>query len=149
MGHVTRILAGREPLRPLQISLDGDLLLLIQLLISARGEGSTLVSKVKGHADEGLVRRGQVRLSDKIGNDLADEAADHGRRGAGVQIDDARKDLLRYARLGTLLFGICIGFFVAISWAVVNDDGKGGNAPDPMVWCAGARPKKAQSHGSG
>ena len=63
----------------LQILLDGDLLLLIQMLVSARGEGSTAVSYVKGHADDDLVRRGQVRRADKVGNDLADEMAERGR----------------------------------------------------------------------
>ena len=36
-------------------------------------------------------------------------------------------------------------YFIAISRAVVNDDGKGGNAPDPMVWCAGSESKKRKS----
>ena len=27
-------------------------------------------------------------------------------------------------------------------FAVVNDDGKGGTAPDPLVWCAGSKSKK-------
>ena len=47
VGHVNRIIAGKKPLRHFQILLDGDLLLLIQMLISARGESSTIVSKVK------------------------------------------------------------------------------------------------------
>ena len=33
-------------------------------------------------------------------------------------------------------------FFIAISWPVVNHDGNGGTAPDPMVWFAGALPKR-------
>ena len=86
VGHVSRILDGKSPSRPFQILLDGDLLLLIQMLVSARREGSTSISKVKGHADDDLVRRGQVRQADTIGNDLADEAADHGRLGVGAPI---------------------------------------------------------------
>ena len=41
--------------------MDGDLLALVQKLIDARGPATTAVSKVKGHADEGLVRGGRVR----------------------------------------------------------------------------------------
>ena len=33
-------------------------------------------------------------------------------------------------------------FFIAISRAVVNEDGRGGLAPDPMVWSAGGRHKR-------
>ena len=36
-------------------------------------------------------------------------------------------------------------FFIAICRAVVNEDGKGGNAPDPMCWCAGSKPKKRKA----
>ena len=60
VGHVGRIWAGKPPPRPFQLLLDGDLLSLVQMLILARGTDSTAISKVKGHADEGLVRR--VRL---------------------------------------------------------------------------------------
>ena len=33
-------------------------------------------------------------------------------------------------------------FFIAISRAVVNHDGRDGTAPDPLVWSAGALPKR-------
>ena len=33
-------------------------------------------------------------------------------------------------------------FFIAISRAVVNHDGGIGTAPDPLVWSAGALPKR-------
>ena len=33
-------------------------------------------------------------------------------------------------------------FFIATSRAVVNRDGSGGTAPDPLVWSAGALPKR-------
>ena len=51
----------------------------LKMMIWARGAGTTAISKVKGHADEGLVRGGHVREADKFGNDMADEAADLGR----------------------------------------------------------------------
>ena len=41
------------------------------------------VSKVKGHADEAMVRNGQVREADRLGDSAADEAADFGRRRVG------------------------------------------------------------------
>ena len=48
--------------------------------MNVRGRGNTLVSKVKGHADEGMVALGRVREVDRIGNNEADAAADMGRR---------------------------------------------------------------------
>ena len=39
---------------------------------------------------------------------------------------------------GTLSFLTFIVFFIAISRAVVNHDGRGGTAPDPLVLSAGA-----------
>ena len=33
-------------------------------------------------------------------------------------------------------------FFIAIARVIVNDDGKGGTAPDPLVWCSGAKGKR-------
>ena len=74
--HVGRILAGKKPHKPYELLADGDLLLLVQKLVNARGPGATAVSKVKSHADEGLVRGGRVRELDKIGNDMADPAAE-------------------------------------------------------------------------
>ena len=91
VGHVGRILAGKPPLRPFQLLLDGDLLSLVQILILARGADSTTISRVKGHAEEGLVRRGQERMADKIGNDMADEAADIGRWRVGADVNEVQK----------------------------------------------------------
>ena len=34
--------------------MDGDLIALVQKLVDLRGPGTTAISKVKGHADEGL-----------------------------------------------------------------------------------------------
>ena len=33
-------------------------------------------------------------------------------------------------------------FFIAIARVIANDDGKGGTAPDPFVWCSGAKGKR-------
>ena len=40
---------------------DGDLLLLIERMLHLRGLDTVRISKVKGHADDGMVQRGQVR----------------------------------------------------------------------------------------
>ena len=54
--------------------------------------------------------------------------------------------------LGAIFSGVCSRwypvlldlhrFFIAISWAVVDHDGNDGTAPDPLVWSAGALPKR-------
>ena len=49
---------------------------------------------------------------------------------------------LGFVLAGTLLFLTLIVFFIAISRAVVNHDGFGGTAPDPLVWSAGALRKR-------
>ena len=56
VGHVGRILAGKWPDQPYELLVDGDLLVLFLKLVNARRPGTTAISKVKGHADEGLVR---------------------------------------------------------------------------------------------
>ena len=55
---------------------DGDLLLLIERILHLRGLDTVRISKVKGHADEGMVLAGRVHEVDRLGNDAADEAAD-------------------------------------------------------------------------
>ena len=47
------------------------MVILIRKLLSIRGEGTVCISKVKGHADEGLVHSGQVRALDRNGNSRA------------------------------------------------------------------------------
>ena len=32
-------------------------------------------------------------------------------------------------------------FMIAVAWVTVNHDGKGGTAPEPLVWDQGSRPK--------
>ena len=46
--HVSRILEGRVPGKPLELTFDGDLLIIIERMIQVRGVQSTEVSKVKG-----------------------------------------------------------------------------------------------------
>ena len=74
--HVGRILDGRVSSRPRELLLDGDLFLLIKRMLHFRGFNTVRISKVKGHADEAMVRAGAVRDFDRLGNNGADEAAD-------------------------------------------------------------------------
>ena len=121
---------------------DGDLVALVQKLVDVRGPGTTAISKVKGHADEGLVRGGRVRELDKIGNDMADQAADLGRRRVGAVLVNDRKGFSDACKRWYPIILDLHRFFIAISRAVVNEDGRGGLAPDPMVWSAGGRQKR-------
>ena len=73
--HVSRIIDGGCTGKPFPLVNDGDLLFKIQQFVRWRGPGTSAVSKVKGHADEGLVALGRVREVDRIGNNEADAAA--------------------------------------------------------------------------
>ena len=64
------------------------------LLIVASGLDTVKVSKVRGHADDGMVLDGRVRDLDRLGNNAADEAADFGRRRVPVHVIDARRNLV-------------------------------------------------------
>ena len=75
-----RLLSGCRGPIPFELLDDGDLLLLIDCMLQQRGLDTVCISKVKGHADDGMVQHGEVRREDKLGNDAADEAADFGRR---------------------------------------------------------------------
>ena len=56
-----RLLDGLSTIRPFELIDDGDLIILIRKLLSIRGGDTVCISKVKGNADENLVRNGQVR----------------------------------------------------------------------------------------
>ena len=86
--HVGRLLDGCPGSIPFELLKDGDLLLLIDRMIRRRGADTVRISKVKGHADEAMVRCGQVREVDRLGNNAADEAADFGRRRVGDSVID-------------------------------------------------------------
>ena len=127
---------------PLLLSLSMMVICFSDRMLHLRGWDTVWISKVKGHADEGMVFDGRVREADRLGNNAADEAADYGRRRVGNIVVDARRNL----------FGVCgrwypvildiPRFFIVISRTVVNHDGREGTALDPLVWSAGARPKK-------
>ena len=139
--HVGRLLGGLSSVRPLELVDDGDIFL-IRKLLAIHAEGAVCISKVKGHADEGLVRSGQVRALDRQGNSRADEAADFGRRGVWPDVADARRSLSGVCRLWYPVVLLLHRFFFAISRAVVNCDDSSGLAPHPLVWSAGCLPKR-------
>ena len=121
LDMLVEILAGRKPDRPLELLVDGDLVALVQKLVELRGPRTTAVSKVKGHADEGLVREGRVRELDRIGNDLADRAADLGRCRVEVALDRDRKGYSDICKNWYPVIKELHRFFIAISRAVVNE----------------------------
>ena len=127
---------------PFELVNDGDLLFKIERMLHLRGLDTVRISKVKGHADEDMVLHGQVRREDKLGNDAADEAADFGRRRVSPAVIDARRNLSGVCGRWYPIILDLHRFFIAIARAVVNHDGLGGTAPDPLVWSAGALPKR-------
>ena len=118
------------------------LLFLLHRMLHLRGLPTVRISKVKGHADEAMVRAGSVRGLDKLGNDGADESADFGRRRVPWWVIDARRNLSGVCSRWRPLVPILHRFFIAISRAVV-DHGEGvGTVLDPLVWSAGSAPKR-------
>ena len=140
--HVGRLLDDCFSAAPLELATDGDLLVLIRRMLDLRGRDTDRVTKVKGHADEGMVFDGWVRELDRLGNNAADEAADFGRRRVGPAVFDARCDMSGVCGRWYPVILSLHRFFFAISRAVVDHDGNDGTAPDPMVWSAGVLRKR-------
>ena len=65
-----------------------------------------------------------------------------GRRRVGNVVIDARRNLSGVCNRWYLVILDLHRFFIAVSRAVVNHDGGPGTAPDPLVWSAGAIPKR-------
>ena len=101
-----------------------------------------MVTKVKGHADEEMVRLGQVGELDRIRNDAADEAADFVRHRVDHVVFDARRYLSGVCRRWYPIMLELHRFFIAIFRAGVYHDGFVGTGPDPLVWSVGALPKR-------
>ena len=104
-------------------------------MLHLRGLDTVRITKVKGHADEGMVLDGRVRELDRL---LLDEAADFGRRRVSNSVIDARRNLSGVCGRWYPVILDLHRFFIAISQAVVNHDGRDGTAPGPLVWSAGA-----------
>ena len=140
--HVGRILDGKLSSRRFELLPDGDLLFLIERMLHIRGSDSVRISKVKGHADEAMVRAGTVRGLDKLGNNGADEAADFGRRRVPWWVIDARRNLSGVCSRWRPVVLVLHRFFIAISRAVVNHDDGAGTSIGPLVWSAGSALKR-------
>ena len=120
---------------------DGNLIALARNMIRTRGQETVRVTKVKGHAEDVDVQEGRVRLLDKQGNSEADNAADLGRRHQSEVLIDARRRLLGTRSHWYPIMADLHRFMVAIARVSVNHDGRGGTAPDPLVWDQGSKPK--------
>ena len=140
--HVGRLLDGQYGPTPFELVKDGDLLLLIERMLQIMGLDTVRITKVKGHADESMVLDARVRELDRLGNNAADEAADFGRRSVGDAVIDARRNLSGVCGRWYPVILDLHRFFIAISRAVVNHDGRDGTAPDPLVWSAVACPER-------
>ena len=72
---------------------EGELLALISEMVQKRDKDMSRVTKVKGHATEDMERFRQVRGDDRLGNKMADEVAELGRRRVDLfLIIDASRD---------------------------------------------------------
>ena len=140
--HVSRILEGRVSCRPFELTFDGDLLIFIERMVHQRGVQSVMVSKVKGHADDDMVAVGRVRVEDRIGNDLADRAADLGRRRVSDLVIDVRRRFLSACSSWYPVVLELHRFFIAIARAAVNEDGCSRVALHPTVWSCGGLAKR-------
>ena len=120
--------------KPLALVKDGDLIALVRYMIRTRGRDTVKVTKVKGHAEDIDVQQGRVRLVDKQGNVEADIAADLGRRHQDEVLIDARRKLLGARSHWYPIMVDLHRFMIAIARVSVNHDGRGGTAPDPLVW---------------
>ena len=94
-----------------------------------------------GHAKDVDVQQGGVRLVDQRGNAEADAAADLGRRHQSEMLINARRRLLEARSHWYPIMTDLHRFMIAVARVSVNHDGKGGTAPDPLVWDQGSRSK--------
>ena len=115
---------------------------MVQQFVWWRGLGTSVVSKVKGHADEGLVALGRVREIDRIGNNEADAAAALGRRRVHHSVAFAWRMVTWSCARWYPVVRELHRFFIAIARSVLNDDWMSGTTLHPVVWLAAANPKR-------
>ena len=123
--------------KPLPLVKDGDLVALVQYMIRTRGRDTVRVTKVRGHAKDEDVQHGHVRLIDQQGN----AEADLGRRHQTEVLNNARRRLLQARSYWYPILTDLHRFMIAIARVSVNHDGKGGTAPDSLLWDQGSKPK--------
>ena len=73
-------------------------------------------------------------LLDQVGNAEADTAADLGRRHQSEVLIDARRRLLKARSCWYPIMLELHRFMIAVARVSVNHDGRGGTAPDSLVW---------------
>ena len=127
--------------KPLPLVKDGELIALARNMIRTWGRETVRVTMVKGHAEDVDVQQGRVRLLDQQENAEADAAADSGRRHQSEVLIDARRRLLKARSQWHPITLDLHRFMIVMARVSVNHDGKGGSAPDPLVWDQGSRPK--------
>ena len=84
-----------------------------------------------------MVAKGSVLQDDLKGDNQADIVADLGRLGQYDDVISARRALLRTRDRWYPITVDLHKFMIAISRIDVNQDGKGGTAPDAMTWDKG------------
>lgn len=89
-----------------------------------------------------MVRGGRVQALDTAGSDLADKAADFGRRRLLAGIIGAGRLCTAACREWYPIVFDLHRFFIAIARAVVDEDGHNGSAPHPIVWDRGVKPER-------
>ena len=144
VNHVGNLISGQWRGRPFPLVKDGDLLQLVEDIVRLRGGRTVRVCRVKGHATEDMVARGMVRRADLVGNNLADDAADLGRRRQNDGVSTARRICVQACHFWHPLMLDLHRYFIAVARIAVNHDPGSGTAPDPTVWCHGALAKKAR-----
>ena len=108
-------------------------------MIRTRGRDTVRVTKVMGHAKDDDVHHCRVRLVDQQSNVEADLAADLGRRHQSELLINAGRKLLQARNNWYPIMTDLQRFMVAVARVSVNHDGRGGTAPDPLVWDQGSR----------
>ena len=114
---------------------------LARCMIRTGGRETVRVTEVKGHAEDLDVQQGRVPLFDSQGNAEADTAADLGRSHQSEVLIDARRRLLTTRSHWYPIMLDLHRFMIAVARVSVNHDGKGGTAPDPLVWEQESRPE--------
>ena len=140
--HVSRIINDGCTGKPFPLVNDGDHLHKVYQFVRWRGPGNTAVSKVKGHADEGLVAFGRVREVDRVGNNEADAAAALGRRRVHHSVSVAGGVVAMSCAHWYPIVRHLHRFFIAIARSVLNNDGTCGTTLHPVVWSNAANPKR-------
>ena len=120
----------------------GILLQYLADILHLRSRSTVRICKVKGHATDDMVARRRVRWEDMLGNNLADEAADFGRRRQSDSVSSARRICINACHFWYPLVMDLHRYFIAVARIAVNLDPGHGTAPDPTVWCTGAPAKK-------